>query len=575
VCILGGGLAGLTLAIQLKSARPATRIAVLEKREGPAPLAAFKVGESTVPAGAHYFAEVVGMKDHLEKEQLIKCGLRYFLPVDGNRDITQRVEVGPRDFPEHDNYQVDRGLFENRLAQRVRTLDIDLLQGCRVKEVDLGSEEHEIRFTQCDADELTSTKARWVVDAAGRASFLKRKLGLGFDSGHHVNSAWFRLAGGLDFEQWGIDNERWMARMARPGIRQFSTNHLMGKGYWIWLIPLSTGPISIGVCADADIHPYEEIATFEALLTWLQTHEPQLAAAVESRTEDIEDFLRVKDYSYDVEQAFNAADRWTLVGEAAAFADPLFSPGSDFIGLSNSFSADLIARDLDGEDITDRAAYWNDLYKRSFDFVISKYRNMFAVFEDAYVTSGLLGWDVYVNHANLISLFTRNKITDLKYVQSVEDDLHAMFALGVRMQTLFREWYDLRRASGPAAPAPFIHAYRPASLPALVAEFDDAALRDQLAVERRTMESIAVAIFHKAAADLPDPPPADRPVNPYAVSLRPDSWEAEGLWAEPGLTLAQAAENADAYERMWADPSRPPGPPVHGGRQGMAPTPTA
>ena len=57
-----------------------------------------------------------------------------------------------------------------------------------------------------------STKARWVVDAAGRASLLKRKLGLGKEVGHTINSAWFRLAGGLDLEDWGRDNEEWMAR---------------------------------------------------------------------------------------------------------------------------------------------------------------------------------------------------------------------------------------------------------------------------------------------------------------------------------------------------------------------------
>ena len=575
VCVLGGGLAGLTLAIQLKQARPATRIAVLERREGPAPLAAFKVGESTVIPGAVYYADVIGMKEHLEKEQLIKCGLRHFLPANGNTDITKRIEVGPRDFPEHDNYQVDRGLFENRLAQRARSLDIDLLQGCRVKDVAFGPEQHEIAFEQFD--EETSTRARWVVDAAGRASLLKRKLGLGFDSGHHVNSAWFRLAGGLDYEQWGIDNKGWMARMAKPGIRQYSTSHLHGKGYWIWLIPLSTGPISIGVCADADIHPYEEISSFEAMLNWLRKHEPQLAAAVENRTDDIEDFLRVKDYSYDVEQAFSK-DRWTLVGEAAAFADPLFSPGSDFIGYSNTFSADLIARDLDGEDIDERLDYYNNLYKRTFDFAIAKYRNMFEIFEDPWITSGYFGWANFVNHTNIVPLTFKNKLTDLEFMKSVEDDLFAMYRLNINMTSLFREWYALSKEN-PVQRPPFRHVYAPPELASLAAGFnDDDQLRDRMRDERSRSEAMAVAIFHKAAADLPEPPPVDRPVNPYAaVSLRPESWEAEGLWEAPGLTLAQALELAKGFERIWLDPSAmsslggpggPPGGPPGGSPQG-------
>ena len=45
VVILGGGLAGATLAIQLKQARPETSILVAEKRQHPVPEAAFKVGE--------------------------------------------------------------------------------------------------------------------------------------------------------------------------------------------------------------------------------------------------------------------------------------------------------------------------------------------------------------------------------------------------------------------------------------------------------------------------------------------------------------------------------------------------
>src|SRR6185295_4303936 len=44
VAILGGGLAGLTLGLQIKQERPETSVFIAEKREGLAPEAAFKVG---------------------------------------------------------------------------------------------------------------------------------------------------------------------------------------------------------------------------------------------------------------------------------------------------------------------------------------------------------------------------------------------------------------------------------------------------------------------------------------------------------------------------------------------------
>ena len=47
VAIMGGGLAGLALGLQLARERPAISIVIAEKRAGPAPEAALKVGEST------------------------------------------------------------------------------------------------------------------------------------------------------------------------------------------------------------------------------------------------------------------------------------------------------------------------------------------------------------------------------------------------------------------------------------------------------------------------------------------------------------------------------------------------
>ena len=358
VAILGGGLAGLTLAIQLKRSGPDTSVVVLEKREGPAPLAAFKVGESTVPSGAHYFAEVVGMKDHLRQRHLAKFGLRFFMTGEGNDDITEASRVLGPEYPPQDNFQIDRGLFENELATRARGLGVDVLQGCRVQDVDFGADVHTVTFTQADAD--TSLKARWVVDAAGRASLLKRKLGLSKEISHTINSAWLRLAGGLDLEQWGAHNVEWMGEdvRARPAPVQHqppARRGLLGVADPALLRPDQhrhlRRPALPPVRGDRRARRVRGLA---AATRAAARRRDRAAAWATSRTS-----FACEDFAYGVEQAYST-DRWTLVGEAAAFADPFYSPGSDFIGYGNTFTTDLIARDLDGEDIGERADYYND-----------------------------------------------------------------------------------------------------------------------------------------------------------------------------------------------------------------------
>ena len=79
--ITGGGLAGLTLARQLHLEAPDLRVLVVEKRHHPVREAAFKVGESRVEIGAHYFQKVLGLEPHLRADQLEKLGLRYFFPT--------------------------------------------------------------------------------------------------------------------------------------------------------------------------------------------------------------------------------------------------------------------------------------------------------------------------------------------------------------------------------------------------------------------------------------------------------------------------------------------------------------
>jgi flavin-dependent dehydrogenase len=198
--------------------------------------------------------------------------------------------------------------------------------------VDLSEDGHVVTAAHGSKDGPRSTfKGRWLVDAAGRAHILKNKLGLHKDVPHHVSAAWLRLKDGLDIEEFGAHNEAWVARAPERGWRNHFTNHLMGEGYFAWLIQLGTGPISLGVCADMRFHPFDTINTLEAWLSWMHEHEPQLGAAVEARRDDVMDFLTVEDYAYSSTRAFSP-ERWATTGEAGTFADPFLSPGSDYIG---------------------------------------------------------------------------------------------------------------------------------------------------------------------------------------------------------------------------------------------------
>lgn len=117
VVIIGGGLAGLSLAMQLNQASPDLAIAVLERSHLPPPEAAHKVGESTVEVGAHYLSHTLGLKSLLESTQLRKFGLRFFFGGTHDNYLAKAHELGASKFLPAISYQLDRGLLEADLAE--------------------------------------------------------------------------------------------------------------------------------------------------------------------------------------------------------------------------------------------------------------------------------------------------------------------------------------------------------------------------------------------------------------------------------------------------------------------------
>ena len=547
VAILGGGLAGLTLALQLKRERPETSIFVAEKRVGPAPEAAFKVGESTQELSSNYFGEVLGLQEHLVNDEVLKCGLRFWFPAGDNSDIAQRVERGPAGHAPIPSYQLDRGRFENFLAERVAEAGVDLFAGTRVQDVDVSVDPHVITMTR--GEETLGTTARWVVDAGGRAFILKKKLGLLEDNGHVVNSSWLRLAGGLDIEDWAdpADTE-WFGRMSERGLRRTSTNHLCGKGYWAWMIPLSSGAISIGIVADPDFHPWEEMNTLDGAIEWMRTHEPQLAESLDGRRDQIEDFLKVQDFSYGCSQVFDGARRWCLTGEAGPFLDPFYSPGSDWIALANTFVTDLVTRELDGADVTERAAAHDDLFLGAYRTHLTFYEGQYVFWDNPSVMNVKIGGNNILYWGCNSLLFFQRKLTDVDFMAAVRPDVERIWGLNRRLEGMYREWNELesgewRRAMVGSAkfPAMFDRHKR------MNMAFDEDGLKAELASNTALMEAYTVLAFSRAAKALGDRAPAqDAKINPYAVSLDPDRWEADGLFNGEGMSLLEARETPAA-----------------------------
>lgn len=99
-----------------------------------------------------------------------------------------------------------------------------------------------------NGDTLTDTTARWVVDASGRNRLLGRQLDLKRANAHQCNAVWLRVATEIDVGRWSDDPE-FQGRLVE-GDRAMSTNHLMGQGYWVWLIRLASGATSVGIVAD-------------------------------------------------------------------------------------------------------------------------------------------------------------------------------------------------------------------------------------------------------------------------------------------------------------------------------------
>ncbi len=550
VVILGGGLASLTLSLQLKKTRPEISILILEMRNSQASVAGHKVGESTVELGSHYLREVLNLKRHLEEFQLPKHGLRFFFKSNHKEDITNRVELGPRERLPVPSHQIDRGTFENYLVNLTQEKETEFILGARVKDVHLSDNGGNHRVIYMHQGVERSVEARWVADATSRGSVLKKKLGFQKPMEHHVNAVWYRLKGVIDIDDWS-DNTAWKTYL-KPGLRYLSTVHFMDKGYWVWVIPLGSGNTSIGIVADPAVHSFDEINTYNKALTWMAKHEPLCHKMLEPKTKDLIDFLYLKHYAHHTGRVYSA-DRWGVTGEAGAFLDPFYSPGTDFIAMNNSWLSDLILRELEGEDISVRVSVYEQSHLSLVDNWIPVYQNKYLLMGCTQIMVVKIFWDWATYWSVPALLFTNRAFTDIKMLKdlfSTPTGLGRKFgALNKRMQDLFLDWapYDTEVFSNRYID-PFDLQLLREFQQGIDIQHEPGMLIEKVSKNMEMLEKLAAEIFRHVSAQVKDTP-LDIKVNPYTILLDPENKIVSTEDSENGIGVDLAITKD--VEVMW------------------------
>lgn len=438
VIIIGGGLAGLSLARQLKMSQSDLDILVVERNRFPVPEKTAKVGESTVEIGSRYLKTTLGLEQHFQERHLRKHGLRCFFGEPQN-DFSQQDELGTSQLFGLPTYQIDRGAIENYLFKQVVEDGVLVHHGATIANLQLDDKGKTIEVTEGDSRHHYS--AKWVIDAAGRQAILKNKLGLQQDNEHKGNAIWFRVDRQIKLDDWS-NNTEWHDRIVEQKTRWLSTNHLMGPGYWVWVIPLDNGATSIGVVMDDEVFESNDFSSYESTFRWLEEHHARCAEAVQGA--EVLDYVVIRDYALSCKQMFSDAG-WGLSGESGVFADPFYSPGSDFIAFNNSFITRLIHDDFADRDIRLDSRLFQSINQSFFDSTLSLYTGQYGGFGDRRMMSLKLVWDYAYYWGVLSLLFFKSAMTDVGLMKQLNPLLREAQKTNQQVQSGFRRRAKLRK----------------------------------------------------------------------------------------------------------------------------------
>ncbi len=310
VIVIGGGPAGAASATRL--AQRGRRVLLLEKEHFPR----FHIGESMLPCSMPLIEEL-GALPRLKAAEFLPKYAAEFVTADGSLKrryaFADGLVTGPSSA-----YEVDRSVFDKLLLDNAAERGVEVRQGVQVVRFDLDRERGVDVVARAEDGTESTIHAEMLIDATGQSSLLAGRLGLREMDQELKNFAVFSHYEGA-------------ARASGDEEGDISVV-LVPEGWW-WVIPLKDDRTSVGLVLPSRTLRGQK--PDEAYLNAQIAQTPYLHERL-AGAKRVAPVRTISDYSYVSRQV--AGDRFLLVGDAAAFIDPVFSTGV-YLGLVGAFRA--------------------------------------------------------------------------------------------------------------------------------------------------------------------------------------------------------------------------------------------
>ena len=316
VLVIGGGPAGTTIAPLL--VEKGYRVVLLEKARHPR----FHVGESLLPANMPLF-ERMGIAEEVKAIGMEKWGAEFISPQHGMAQTFHFADAWDKSQPYA--YQVKRAEFDDVLIRNAAKKGVEVHECCKAKAIDfLPDNSGAVIRAQHDDGREQTWKARFVVDASGRDTFLANRFQIKHRNPKHNSSAIYgHFSGAIRHEG-----------QAEGNISIFWFEH-----GWFWFIPMMNDVTSIGMVTWPYFMKTRGQRSIEQFLRdGIAMCEP-LAERLKMATL-VNEVEATGNFSYVSER--NHGPNYLLLGDAYAFIDPVFSSGVLLAMNSGVIGADAI-----------------------------------------------------------------------------------------------------------------------------------------------------------------------------------------------------------------------------------------